>query len=96
MSIISVTWSCGSSLPPCGQTPIVAPASLVDDSLWGVAMGMSGCDWSLTRPLTQACDAMVLILGDIKAAVLKCPCCDSLGTWRGGHIFPWKSQYYLA
>lgn len=31
--------------------------------------------------MTQACDDMVLILGGIKAAVLKGPCCDCLGRW---------------
>lgn len=39
VSAISVTWSCGSSLPPCGQVSIVAPAFLADDSLLGVAVG---------------------------------------------------------
>lgn len=39
VSTISVTWSCGSSLPPCGQIPIVAPAFLADDSLLGVVVG---------------------------------------------------------
>lgn len=38
VSTISVTWSYGSSLPPCGQIPIVAPAFLADDSLLGVAV----------------------------------------------------------
>lgn len=56
------------AFPPVDKPPLwlLPPWQMTHCGGW--LWAVSGCDWRLTRPLTQACDDMVLILGGIKAA----------------------------